>query len=123
MVKLKRALGRSKEELSLSSRSNLFSSSTSIHSSASTAREARRREREADTPEINFAESDNRRDLDESPAGINRERLGNVVVEKFASTPPHHPFGVSPLPAYLVANETLDGRSLTNSYMRHVALL
>ena len=121
MVKLKRALGRSKEELSLSSRSNLFSSSTSIHSSASTAREARRREREADTPEINFAESDNRHDLD--PAGINRERLGNVVVEKFASTPPHHPFSVSPLPAYLVANETLDGRSLTNSYMRHVALL
>ena len=122
MVKLKRALGRIKEELNLSSRSNLFTSSASLQSSASTAREARRREREADTPEINFAESD-RRDLDESPAGINRERLGNVVVEKFASTPPHHPFSVSPLPAYLVANETLDGRSLTNSYMRHVALL
>ena len=121
MVKLKRALGRIKEELNLSSRSNLFTSSASLQSSASTAREARRREREADTPEINFAESDNQRDLDEGPVGINRERLGNIVVEKFASTPPQHPF--SPLPAYLVANETLDGRSLTNSYMRHVTLL
>ena len=124
MVKLKQALGRREEQLSLSSRRNFFSCSTSLQSTA-TARvaprpddrtEAKRQEREA-TPEINFAESD-RRDSDESPAGM-KERPGNVVVGKFTSTPPH-PFIVSPAP-YLVANETLDGRTLMDSYMKHVA--
>ena len=120
MVKLKQALGRREEQLSLSSRNNLFSSSTTLQSTA-TARvaprpddrtEAGRQERE-----VNFAESD-RRDSDESPAGM-KERPGNVVVGKFTSTPPH-PFIVSPAP-YLVANETLDGRTLMDSCMKHVA--
>ena len=120
MVKLKQALGRREEQLSLSSRNNLFSSSTTLQSTA-TARvaprpddrtEAGRQERE-----VNFAESD-RRDSDESLAGM-KERPGNVVVGKFTSTPPH-PFIVSPAP-YLVANETLDGRTLMDSYMKHVA--
>ena len=120
MVKLKQALGRREEQLSLSSRSTLFSSSTTLQSTA-TARvaprpddrtEAGRQERE-----VNFAESD-RRDSDESLAGM-KERPGNVVVGKFTSTPPH-PFIVSPAP-YLVANETLDGRTLMDSYMKHVA--
>ena len=124
MVKLKQALGRREEQLSLSSRSTLFSSSTTLQSTA-TARvaprpddrtEAGRQAREA-TPEINFAESD-RRDSDESPAG-RKERPGNVVVGKFTSTTPH-PFSVSPAP-YLIANETLDGRTLMDSYMKHVA--
>ena len=125
MVKLKQALDRGEEQLSLSSRRNFFNSSTSLQSTA-TARvaprpddrtEAGRQEREA-TPEINFAESD-RRNSDESPAG-RKERPGNVVVGKFTSTPPHHPFSVSPAP-YLLANETLDGRTLMDSYMKHVA--
>ena len=120
MVKLKQALGRREEQLSLSSRNNLFSSSTTLQSTA-TARvaprpddrtEAGRQERE-----VNFAESD-RRDSDESPVGM-KERPGNVVVGNFTSTPPH-PFIVSPAP-YLVANETLDGRTLMDSYMKHVA--
>ena len=121
MVKLKQALGRREEQqLSLSSRRNFFSSSTTLQSTA-TARvsprpddrtEAGRQERE-----VNFAESD-RRDSDESLAGM-KERPGNVVVGKFTSTP-LHPFIVSPAP-YLVANETLDGRTLMDSYMKHVA--
>ena len=120
MVKLKQALGRRGDQLSLSSRGTLFSSSTTLQSTA-TARvaprpddrtEAGRQERE-----VNFAESD-RRDSDESLAGM-KERPGNVVVGKFTSTPPH-PFIVSPAP-YLVANETLDGRTLMDSYMKHVA--
>ena len=118
MVKLKQALGRGEEQLSLSSKRNFFNSSTTLQSTA-TARvapkpydrtEAGRQEREA-TPEINFEESD-RRDSDKSPARM-RERPGNVVVGKLTSTP-LHPFSVSPAP-YLVANETLDGRTLMDS--------
>ena len=81
MVKLKQALGRREEQLSLSSRSTLFSSSTTLQSTA-TARvaprpddrtEAGRQERE-----VNFAESD-RRDSDESPAGM-KERPGLSLI-------------------------------------------
>ena len=121
MVKLKQALGRREEQLSLSS-----SSSTTLQSIATVrvapraygGTEARRQKRAA-TPEINFAESD-RHNLDEGPAGT-KERPSDVVVGKFTSTP-LHPFSVSTTP-YLVANETSDGRTLMDSYMmKHVAL-
>lgn len=111
MVKLKQALGRREEQL----RGNLFTSSTRLQSiptarvapKADDRTEARRQER-ALTPEISFAASD-RRESDEGPAGI-KERAGT-------STPPHPVSG-----SYLVANETLDGRTLMESYMKKLAL-
>ena len=129
MAKLKQALGRSEDQLSFSSRGSRFSSSTIVQSFATTARIAPRADerrarawRDAATTEINFAES-GRRNSNEDPART-RERSGNVVVGRSTSgelANLTHPFAVN-LPPYLVANETMDGASLINSYMTRVAL-
>ena len=131
MTKLKQALGRSEEQLSLSSISTQFSSSTTVQSFATTARHAARPDerrsgawREAATPEINFAESDQRDTEEEGSSARARERSNNVVVGRSTSAELAnltHPFAVN-LSPYLVANETMDGGSLISSHMTRVAL-
>ena len=134
MAKVKQALGGRDEQLSFSTRISLFSSSTTLQSSATACVgprsdervEAWRQEAREATPEINFAESDRRNLDDEGLASRIKERSGNVVsvrsisAAELPSLP--HAFTVNP-PPYLVANETIDGRSLINSYMNHAALL
>ena len=132
MAKLKRALGRSEEQLSFSSSFSQFSSSMTVQSFATTARHAARADerrsgawREAATPEINFAESD-QRDSGEGGSVRTRKRSVNVVFGRSTSTSAElsnltHPFAVN-LSPYLVANETMDGGSLINSHMTRVVL-
>ena len=117
LVKLKQALGFNQGELSFSTRS--ISSSASVQTLATSPntfsrREVWRQDRAA-TPQIKFAETGGWRSSDGDSLKTNER--SDVVVG-----PASHPFSAIQ-PPFLVADETMDGRSLTGSYRTNVACL